>query len=167
MTYYPQRTNTDCLVAATEFLLQKPREEFGVFLTYYHRKAGDFMSYAALANVLLAYDYRGEWLDAWTHGQIGLTNDRAILGVCFDGHPSLHACQWDGRRLWDAHLKAFVKGPIRVVYVLQDLYTNIYRSDPKVVLQTWHARIPEQEVLDKPVVPYDGPYWTIDLKDGA
>lgn len=169
MTYYPQRTNTDCLIAATECLLQKPREEFGVELSYYHRVGvlgGDYWTYGSMAATLALAGYQGEMMDVFANTgnhPLTCTHKPGILGLCFEGHSGFHAVYYDGQRLWDGHNKAFVLGMHRVVYAIWPCGTDPLNGRCAITrLNDWHVRASRWCETPTPA-PYDGPYWKVTI----
>ncbi len=158
LTYYPQRYQTDCLIAATESLLQLPREEFEVFLTYIEEGGKKYMAYAALANILRAFSFRGAWVPSGEDWHWSSTP--AIWGLSF-GKDVFHACFWDGNRLWCGQNKVFMQGRIKVAYVIQEHMDIQPAQDPDIVLNYWH-KVCSGEIVERPKT-YLYPLWEIDL----
>ncbi len=122
LTYYPQRTQTDCLLTGLECLLQRPREDLGD-LAYYE---GGFLSYGSVSKVLNTQPrpFRPILRDFTPH--LWRENIPMILGIRMKGHlpgTPLHCVFWDGSWAWEPYTQVFLSEDMRemkVAYAIGD-----------------------------------------------
>lgn len=105
--YYLQRTKTDCLLAAAENFVQKPREKFGRLAWFFHGTE-KYSQYKNLGKALIKYAGGGQVVAGG--GEIDLDKNPAILGSLFtlNNVPVCHSYFWDGERAFCPYRNVFV-----------------------------------------------------------
>lgn len=116
--YFPQRKQNDCLVAATECLMQMSREFFGSERMGFYDNG--FFKYSSVLNVCHSMRWGLSLKIAGRDEKAVLSEMPAIIGVQYGDEKTCHALFWDGRAVFDPwHEEFYTLEKCKVAYLLE------------------------------------------------
>ncbi len=116
--YFPQRKQNDCLVAATECLMQMSREFFDpAWMNFYDN---GFFAYSSVLNVCHSKMWGLTLKIAGRDEKAILSEMPGIIGVQYGDEGTAHALFWDGRAVFDPWSEEFYTlEKCKVCYVME------------------------------------------------
>lgn len=143
MQYYPQRFQTDCLLAATECLIQKPREEIYPNFAKWHYIFGDYyLDYVSSALIIMEYARCVPCLiSKYFTSRLILDDSKMILGLVHPNERALHAVFYDGEKIYDPWTEEFYScEKINVDYaILLDTKNNMAAQNFLIHAYMWDS----------------------------
>ena len=105
MSYFRQRTETDCLLTVLECLIDMPREELDPIEYYPFENGKDYFSYRAAAEIIKKQDQADHFGAYFYHPTCNAKDIElgvpAIVAIGWLGVNNLHAMFFDGERLFN------------------------------------------------------------------
>lgn len=172
MKYFPQRNETDCLLACVENLVQHPREGFAPDLIewksfYFGNKEQRYLTYSSVSNIMCSGGIVPLVKCAYHNNKLYLNDSPAIVATYYEGSGALHAMFFDGEKIYDPWSEEFYSAhSLKVVYSIFDARQQKVNHDSLLappVLHRWDKNSPQSGQTLSPDIQGNLAYMEVNL----